>query len=154
MNQIIFPSQIAVDFRETARGLGATIAFPAGATIFREGDAPDHMYIVLEGSIDVTHRGTIIESIGPGDALGVVSLLDSKPRTASAIVTQDSQTGADRPQEFPLHGRSRAAFRLVRHGGAGRPPARDQRRAERVSFSKSGASHTSPPKHSQHPATS
>ena len=49
------------------------------------------MYIVLEGAIDVTHRGTIIESIGPGDALGVVSLLDSKPRTASAIVTQDAK---------------------------------------------------------------
>ncbi len=91
MNQIIFPREIDVDFRETARGLGATVSFPAGATIFREGDPPDHLYIVLEGAIDVTHRGRIIESIGPGDALGVVSLLDGKPRTASAIVSEDAK---------------------------------------------------------------
>ena len=83
--------KINVDFRETARGLGATIAFPADAVIFREGDTPDHMYIVLEGVIDVTHRGKVIESIGPGDALGIVSLLDSKPRTATAVVTQDAK---------------------------------------------------------------
>ena len=49
------------------------------------------MYIVLEGVIDVTHRGKVIESIGPGDALGIVSLLDSKPRTATAVVTQDAK---------------------------------------------------------------
>jgi CRP/FNR family transcriptional regulator, cyclic AMP receptor protein len=91
MNQIVFPSEIDVDFRETARRLGATIAFPAGATIFREGDAPDHMYILLEGAIDMTHQGQIIETIGPGDALGIVSLLDRKPRSASALVTQDAQ---------------------------------------------------------------
>lgn len=91
MNQIIFPSQINIDFRETARNLGATIALPAGATIFREGDAPDHMYIVLEGAVDVTHCGKLIESIGPGDALGVVSLIDSKPRTATAVVTQKAK---------------------------------------------------------------
>jgi CRP-like cAMP-binding protein len=91
MNQILFPSQIDVDFRETARRLGTTVSFPAGAAIFREGDAPDHMYIVLEGAIDVTRGDLIIESIGPGDALGVVSLLDGKPRGASAVVTQDAK---------------------------------------------------------------
>jgi CRP/FNR family transcriptional regulator, cyclic AMP receptor protein len=91
MNQITFPNQINVDFRETARNLGAIVAFSEGAAIFREGDAPDHMYMVLEGAIDVTHCGKIIDSLGPGDALGVVSLLDGKPRTVSAIVSQDAK---------------------------------------------------------------
>jgi CRP-like cAMP-binding protein len=91
MNQIIFPNEIDVDFRETARSIGATVTFPAGARIFREGDAPDHMYIVLEGAIDVTHRGQVIETIGPGDALGIISLLDNKPRSATAVVTQDTK---------------------------------------------------------------
>jgi len=91
MNQIVFPNAIDVDFRETARSLGATVTFPVGATIFREGDPPDHMYIVLEGAIDVSHCGQVIESIGPGDALGIGSLLDNKPRTATAVVTQDTK---------------------------------------------------------------
>ena len=60
MNQIVFPNAIDVDFRETARSLGATVTFPVGATIFREGDPPDHMYIVLEGAIDVSHCGQVI----------------------------------------------------------------------------------------------
>jgi CRP/FNR family cyclic AMP-dependent transcriptional regulator len=91
MNQILFPAQLDVDFRETARRLGATLSFPAGSSVFREGDAPDHMYIILEGALDVTHAGRVIESIGPGDALGVVSLLDGKPRSATAFVTQDAK---------------------------------------------------------------
>jgi CRP-like cAMP-binding protein len=91
MNQIIFPILLDVDFREIARGLGTIIAFPAGATIFCEGDAPDHMYILLEGALDVTHRGAVIVSVGPGEALGVVSLLDNKPRTATAVVTHDAK---------------------------------------------------------------
>jgi CRP-like cAMP-binding protein len=47
--------------------------------------------MVLEGAIDVTHCSKIIDSLAPGDALGVVSLLDGKPRTANAIDTQDAK---------------------------------------------------------------
>jgi CRP/FNR family transcriptional regulator, cyclic AMP receptor protein len=91
MNQIFFPSQLKVDFRETARRIGATIRIPAGATVFREGDAPDHMYILLDGAIDMTCGDRVIESIGPCDALGIVSMLDNNPRTTTALVTTDAE---------------------------------------------------------------
>lgn len=91
MNQIAFPSQINVDFRETARGVGATIRIPAGGVIFHEGDPSDNMFMLLAGEIDMTHAGKVIESIGPGNALGIVGLLDNKPRSATAVVTKDAE---------------------------------------------------------------
>jgi CRP-like cAMP-binding protein len=33
----------------------------------------------------------VIEPVGPGDALGIVGMLDSKPRTATALVTSDAE---------------------------------------------------------------
>ncbi len=89
MNQIIFPNQLNVDFRETARGIGAMVRFPAGATLFREGDPADHMYILLNGSIDMKRKDKVIESIGPGDALGIVAIIDGKPRSATAVAVTD-----------------------------------------------------------------
>ena len=89
MNQIIFPNQLNVDFRETARGIGAMVRFPAGATLFREGDPADHMYILLNGSIDMKRKDKVIELIGPGDALGIVAIIDGKPRSATAVAVTD-----------------------------------------------------------------
>ncbi len=89
MNQIIFPNQLNVDFRETARGIGAMVRFPAGATLFREGDPADHMYILLNGSIDMKRKDKVIESIGPGEALGIVAIIDGKPRSATAVAVTD-----------------------------------------------------------------
>jgi CRP-like cAMP-binding protein len=91
MHQIFFPSQIKVDFRETARGIGATIRVPANATVFREGDAPDNMYIILNGAIDIISQGVLVESIGPCDSLGIVGLLDNQPRATTAAVTKDAE---------------------------------------------------------------
>ena len=91
MNQIFFPSEIKVDFRETARGIGVIVRIPAKGVVFREGEPSDNMYILLDGLVDVTLKDKIIESIGPGDALGIVGLLDANPRTVTAVVARDAE---------------------------------------------------------------
>jgi CRP/FNR family transcriptional regulator, cyclic AMP receptor protein len=91
MNQIVFPHELNVDFREAARRIGTTIRLPANATVFREGDAPDNMYIILDGAIDISSQGVLVESIGACDSLGVVGLLDNKPRATTATVTKDAE---------------------------------------------------------------
>jgi CRP-like cAMP-binding protein len=100
MNQIVFPQALNVDFRDTARNIGTTIHVHAGATIFREGDAPDNMYIILNGAIDITSQGVLVESIGPCDSLGVVSLLDGKPRATTASVMQDAELAVINRKNF------------------------------------------------------
>jgi CRP-like cAMP-binding protein len=91
LNQIFFPSEINVDFREIARGIGVSVRIPAKGVVFREGEPSDNMYIVLGGLVEVTLKDKIIESVGPGDALGIVGLLDCKPRTVTATVAQDAE---------------------------------------------------------------
>jgi CRP-like cAMP-binding protein len=73
-----------LDVRALARSLGMVMDFAAGDAIFREGDVPRCMYIVLEGTVEVRRRELVIEAVGPGQALGIVSLLDGARRTVTA----------------------------------------------------------------------
>jgi CRP-like cAMP-binding protein len=73
-----------IDFREFARSVGTVLDYHPGDAIFREGDAPRYMYVVLSGSVDIEARGKVLETIVAGNALGIVSLLDDQPRTSTA----------------------------------------------------------------------
>jgi CRP-like cAMP-binding protein len=73
-----------LDFRQIARSLGIVLSFAPGDRLFREGDAPHCMYVLLEGQVEVCRRDRVIETIGPAQALGIVSLLDEQPRTVTA----------------------------------------------------------------------
>ncbi len=64
----------------------------AGTTIFRAGDPPDAMFVVLEGRIRMLREGaesatgaSAIElEVGPGEAIGVWALFDDLPRALTA----------------------------------------------------------------------
>jgi CRP/FNR family transcriptional regulator, cyclic AMP receptor protein len=79
-----------VDFRDMARALGVVVSFPAGATIFREGDPPSNMYMLLSGEVETSRHGKVIEKIEPGNTLGIVALLDDEPRTITASAVENS----------------------------------------------------------------
>ena len=53
--------------------------FGANDFIFREGDPPKYMYVVLKGAVEISTKQRIIETIGEGQALGILSLLDDSP---------------------------------------------------------------------------
>src|SRR5262245_50352057 len=66
--------------------------FGAGDTIFREGDPGEAMYVVVEGTVEVsTHSGRLKEVVGPGDVIGEMALIDQGPRAASAVAKTDCQ---------------------------------------------------------------
>ncbi len=54
------------------------MSFLAGDFIFRAGDPPKYMYIVLKGSVEVSAEQRIIETVQEGKALG------AGPRTITA----------------------------------------------------------------------
>jgi CRP-like cAMP-binding protein len=60
-------------------------SFEAGQIVFKEGDAGDAMYAVIEGTVDLVHGGTTVETVEPGGILGEMALVDSSPRSASAV---------------------------------------------------------------------
>jgi CRP/FNR family cyclic AMP-dependent transcriptional regulator len=79
------------DFRPIARAIGTVMDFSANDFIFREGDPPKYMYVVLKGAVEISTRQKIIETIGEGKALGILSLLDDSPRTFTARAKEPSE---------------------------------------------------------------
>lgn len=65
------------------------VAFPAGATVVRQGDAGNELYIVEEGHLTVTMdavgRSVPVARLGPSDVFGEMAVLRSAPRSASVI---------------------------------------------------------------------
>ena len=73
-----------IDMRTFARGAGATIRVAAGGNVFVKGDPGDCMYILQSGTIDMVIGDTVVETIGPNEALGFMSMIDEMPRSSTA----------------------------------------------------------------------
>ena len=73
---------------QLARGL-ERCAFPAGATVFSQGDVGDLYYVVESGEVDVLGDGRLLATLGPGEGFGEIALLRSSPRTATVVARTD-----------------------------------------------------------------
>ncbi len=63
---------------------------PAGAIVFRAGDAGDEMYVVVAGKVRISKQVTGVgeEALGilePGSHFGEMAMVDDSPRSADAI---------------------------------------------------------------------
>jgi diguanylate cyclase len=70
------------------------IAAPTGTLLFAEGDAGSSAYLIDYGKIEIflvrEGRETILATRGPGEIVGEMAIIDSRPRSASARVVEDS----------------------------------------------------------------
>lgn len=73
-----------IDMRAFAKSAGATARFGTGATIFSQGDPGDCMYIVQSGTIEMVVGDRVVETVGPNEALGFMSMIDDQQRTSTA----------------------------------------------------------------------
>ncbi|MEI6126427.1 MAG: Crp/Fnr family transcriptional regulator [Pseudomonadota bacterium] len=65
-------------------------SFPKNTVLFSEGDETDSLYIICDGKVKVTisdNEGNevILSILGVGEYFGEMALLDSEPRSASAV---------------------------------------------------------------------
>jgi cytochrome P450 len=60
-----------------------------GELICAEGDKAESWWIVLEGTADVTTAGLYTATIGPGETIGELALLDDQPRAATVRAATD-----------------------------------------------------------------
>lgn len=69
-------------------------SFHAGSVIFEEGEPGAFAYIIESGSVQIALRGeadqTVIATLESGALFGEMTLLDGRPRSASAIATTDT----------------------------------------------------------------
>lgn len=70
------------------------LEFKAGERIFAAGDPAYYCYQVASGSVEIYlssgGRREVIATIGPGEVFGEMGVIDSGPRSASAIATEDT----------------------------------------------------------------
>ncbi|MEQ9548618.1 Crp/Fnr family transcriptional regulator [Coleofasciculus sp. G2-EDA-02] len=63
--------------------------FSADQVIFKEGDPANYMYGILEGEVNISVNGNIVETIGKGEVFGTGTLIGVGDRTYSAIAKTD-----------------------------------------------------------------
>lgn len=65
--------------------------YPAGKTIFQVGDAGEQMFAVLDGTVEITINGQVVETVGAGGVFGEMALIEDRPRAAGAVVTTEAK---------------------------------------------------------------
>ncbi|MBF0471794.1 MAG: EAL domain-containing protein [Gammaproteobacteria bacterium] len=70
--------------------LGKRALFRPGDTIFKKGDPGDVAYIVEYGQLSVVINEREINSLGPGDTVGEMAIIDSQPRSATVTAATES----------------------------------------------------------------
>lgn len=63
------------------------ISFRDREFVVRQDQAGGTFYVILEGEAKVLRDGRTINTLGPGDFFGEISLLDGGPRTADVVAT-------------------------------------------------------------------
>jgi CRP/FNR family transcriptional regulator, cyclic AMP receptor protein len=77
-----------IDMRQFARSGGAPTSFGAGNVIFHQGDPGSCMYVVQSGVIEMVIGDKVVETLGPNEALGFMSMIDEAPRSSTARVRE------------------------------------------------------------------
>jgi CRP/FNR family transcriptional regulator, cyclic AMP receptor protein len=59
--------------------------YESGDFILRQGGRTQSLFIVLEGTVSVIRDGQKVATRQPGEFIGEISMIDMRPRTASAV---------------------------------------------------------------------
>ena len=81
-------------------------SIPPGEVVFAQGDSGNVMYVVIEGEVSVLLDGKVVETVRAGGVVGELALIDSQPRSATAISrTRCLVSPVDAPRFMDLIGR-------------------------------------------------
>jgi len=93
LGELAFSAELSNEVLEAIAAIAQTMAYPAGATIFREGSIDRNLYLIAGGRVvlemHVPGRDRVrLLSLGPGDMLAWSSLLGEGCMTASAVAVE------------------------------------------------------------------
>jgi CRP-like cAMP-binding protein len=89
-----------VDFRLLA-GAGVPVRdFKAGDVIFRQGDPAHELFIVQSGEVEIRLGNRVLETLPQYSIFGEMALIDSAPRSASAIAASDAKLVSVSEKQF------------------------------------------------------
>ena len=79
---------LADDDRDALLGKLETRLVPAGTTFIREGRPNEHLWVVVSGRCEVRAAGSSISELGPGAAVGEISLVSGAPAVADVVAIE------------------------------------------------------------------
>lgn len=87
---------LSEDDRASLSDVVDEVEVKAGQTLFEAGDPGDSLFIVVKGEIELFIKDTagqkiVLHTAQRGDMFGELAMLDSGPRTATALVLEDSE---------------------------------------------------------------
>jgi CRP-like cAMP-binding protein len=106
--------------------------FPAGTVLFREGEPGRDMYVVQSGRVNVSKKvgevEKILASLGAGEFLGEMSILNNKPRSATATCAEDAKLLVVDAKTFEamIRGNAEIAIRMIKKLAGRLAEANDQ----------------------------
>ncbi|MEE9193300.1 MAG: cyclic nucleotide-binding domain-containing protein [Thermodesulfobacteriota bacterium] len=65
--------------------------YNAGNIIFNSGSVAIEMFVIKKGEVDILYNDRVLETLKEGDIFGEMSLIDDKPRSATAVAKVDCQ---------------------------------------------------------------
>lgn len=101
--------------------------FTPGQHIFNQGEPGNTMYVVQDGEVELHVNGQLVEKLGPGGVLGEMGLIDTSPRSASAVARTECKLIPVNHDRFALLVQHTPDFALqIMRVMAGRLRAMDQ----------------------------
>jgi CRP/FNR family cyclic AMP-dependent transcriptional regulator len=118
-----------MDLLEIFKDSDELIRYPAGTVIIVEGAEGSHMYVVIDGEVDISLKGRVIARATKGDIVGEMALINSDIRSATvtaksdctlAVIDQTSfQSLLRHVPDFSMHvmnvlaGRLKLAYKMI-----------------------------------------
>src|SRR2546421_11661365 len=94
--------------------------FKRGDVLFHEGEAGKEMYVIQTGKVNITKKvrdtEKILATLGAGEFLGEMAILNNKPRSAGAVMAEDGKLLVIDPKTFEamIRGNVEIAVRLIK----------------------------------------
>jgi CRP/FNR family cyclic AMP-dependent transcriptional regulator len=94
--------------------------FPRGAVLCREGDPGVEMFVIQSGRVTISKRAGDVEKVlatlGPGEFFGEMSILNNKPRSATATCAEEARILVIDAKTFEamIRGNAEIAIRMIK----------------------------------------
>jgi signal transduction histidine kinase len=109
------------------------LSFRKGRVIFREGESSDALYVIEQGSVEISaligpHERRVFATFGIDDYFGEIAVIDSKPRSATATAKTDTVLSRiSRDKVWRMFARSPQLLMTMMHGFSRRLREFDER---------------------------
>ncbi|HSL10348.1 MAG TPA: cyclic nucleotide-binding domain-containing protein [Actinomycetota bacterium] len=85
---------------ERIAGWADEVEVPEGAHLLDEGRFPHEFFVILDGNVDVMHEDTPVASLGRGDFLGEIAIIEGLRRTATVVAVSSVRAAVMHERDF------------------------------------------------------